>query len=306
MQETLPRPGAPRATDYQWPADEFYVSERYRAVYCPIPKVACSSLKLWWAEIHRGTHRHYVSRDDRGFPVIEHENLDHDFRLFGALSHLGREPLWSDDWFRFVFVRNPWSRLVSAFINKFVAWQPQAEPVYAHFHSRWRAAAWQRLWKPTSPPLGDEGGKAPRESLLPLLRGPRAWRQHFTFRHFVEYLTTIELDDFGEVPVDIHWMPQYRFLGENSFHFVGRIERLAEDFAEVAERLGAEKSLTSYNRSIYAPPSRSQPTNVADWPLHRFRSVDECPNYRAFYTPQLVRTVGDLYRRDVEQFGYDF
>jgi hypothetical protein len=34
-----------------WPEATFYVSQRYRLVYCPIQKVACSSIKLWWAEL---------------------------------------------------------------------------------------------------------------------------------------------------------------------------------------------------------------------------------------------------------------
>jgi hypothetical protein len=263
-------------------------------------------LKLWWAEIHQGCHAHYISRNALDQPVIEHGNLDRDFRLFGALAHLGREPLRSDDWFRFVIVRNPWSRLVSAFINKFVALQPQADAVYEHFHARWRPDAWQRVLKPNHW-LGRRSDQdEPRNAVAPLLRGPRAWRDHFTFRHFVEYLTTVELDDFGDTPVDIHWMPQYRFLGGTKFHFVGRLERLEEDFRAIAERLGIDTQLTPYNQSAYAKPSQQQQTSVADWPLARLRRLNECPDYREFYTPQLVRTVGDLYRRDVEQFGYDF
>lgn len=294
------------AQDYQWPADEYYVSERYRAVYCPIPKVACSSLKLWWADVHRGGHDQFVGQDERKFPVILHEELDREFRLFAALPSLGREPLKSEDWFRFVFVRNPWSRLVSAFLNKFVASQPQAEPVYQHFHNRWRPDAWQRLLRPRAFFGSSNRSDGPRDPFGPLLRGAVGWREHFTFRHFVDYLTTVELNDFGEVPVDIHWMPQWRFLGLTKFHFVGRLESFQDDFRHVREHLNIKETPADYNRSTYAAPSRQFEVNVADWPLSRLRRMERCPHYRSFYTPQLAQIVGDLYRRDVEQFGYDF
>lgn len=39
----------------RWPAKRYFVSPRHRLLYCPIPKVACSSLKVWWAQHELGS-----------------------------------------------------------------------------------------------------------------------------------------------------------------------------------------------------------------------------------------------------------
>ena len=34
--------------------------------------------------------------------------------------------------------------------------------------------------------------------------------------------------------------------------------------------------------------------------------MHELPLYRQFYTPDLVDIVADVYRQDIQRFGYDF
>jgi hypothetical protein len=63
--------------------------------------------------------------------------------------------------------------------------------------------------------------------------------------------------------------------------FVGRFERLAEDFAVVCERIGIASSLPHANRSSHA-------------------------DFRQYYTPATRKLVADLYREDIERFGYSF
>lgn len=41
-------------------------------------------------------------------------------------------------------------------------------------------------------------------------------------------------------------------------------------------------------------------------PIARINPSGERVDYRSFYTPDLARLVGDLYREDAERFGYDF
>ena len=51
------------------------------------------------------------------------------FKLHHQSQQLGRRPLIEEGWFRFAFVRNPWSRLVSVFVNKFLSLHDLTEPV---------------------------------------------------------------------------------------------------------------------------------------------------------------------------------
>jgi hypothetical protein len=66
--------------------------------------------------------------------------------------------------------------------------------------------------------------------------------------------------------------------------FVGRYERLEEDFAEACRRIG-----------ITTPALP-----------HRRRSTDRGRDYRSYYTDETRALVADHFRADVEMFGYQF
>lgn len=292
--------------DYQWPESDFYVSEKHRLVYCPIQKVACSSLKLWWAELVDGSSDEFILIDEYGNPYVDHFSLNERYKLLHHPSpDLGRRPLTDDDWLRVVFVRNPWARLVSAFVNKFVPVDPIANPVLSEAHLRWGYQEPPRVstaLRELLPWIGSSSDESLRTSNRPWRIGRKAWEDVFTFRHFVEYVASYDLD---EDDIDLHWRPQHRFLGDAPFNFVGRFENIVDDFQAMTERVGTSVQLPAFNRSTYRRTTR-QWRNCADWPLKRLRASARKPKYQEFYTHQLRDRVAELYRRDIEQFGYDF
>jgi hypothetical protein len=289
--------------EYHWPESEFYVSEKHRLVYCPIQKVACTSLKLWWAELVDGTSAPFVSLDERDQTSFDHAHfaLNQRYKHHHASRSLGRRPFVDDDWFRLVFVRNPWARLVSAFVNKFVSLHELAQPFFDEAHARWRRKR-PRAADALRSILGRPREEELRGSIWLRIRGKRAWHNEFTFRHFVELLADANLD---EDETDLHWRPQYRFLGNVSFHLVGRFERLQDDLQSVADRLGLRIPLPAANRTVYGDDARGS-MSYANCPLKVLRKLPAMPSFQKFYTPRLRDRVGDLYRRDVERFGYDF
>ncbi|MGI8982134.1 MAG: sulfotransferase family 2 domain-containing protein [Pirellulaceae bacterium] len=135
--------GGESQAEYHLPESEFYVSQQHRLVYCPIQKVACSSLKLWWAELLEGETAHHYSTNEKGKKYLDHGRLNETFKLHHQPGNLGRQPVTGEGWFRFAFVRNPWARLVSVFINKFFKYHALAEPVYVAAHRRWNKPAQQ-------------------------------------------------------------------------------------------------------------------------------------------------------------------
>lgn len=83
----------------------------------------------------------------------------------------------------------------------------------------------------------------------------------------------------------IHFVPQFEFvcLGDlrPAVDFIGRFERLAEDFNFIREKLGKESNLQKLNMGAKK-------------------------DYRQFYTKETIQIVADAYYEDVKIFGYDF
>ena len=69
--------------------------------------------------------------------------------------------------------------------------------------------------------------------------------------------------------------------GKVRLDFIGRFERLEEDFKKLCGKIGLNVSLPHLNQS-----------------QHR--------DYRSYYTPELRDRVGEFFKRDVELFGYTF
>ena len=86
--------------------------------------------------------------------------------------------------------------------------------------------------------------------------------------------TSIELQ--SDYVIDLHGT----VIGD----FVGRDERLEEDFAEACRRIGI--------------PAPALP--------HRRRATDRERDYRGYYTPETRALVAERFRPDVEMFGYRF
>ena len=88
-------------------------------------------------------------------------------------------------------------------------------------------------------------------------------------------------------PMDhVHFQPQYTLLvdgaGALEMDYIGRVERLQADYDEVCGRIGIPSSV-----------------------LERVNSSRR-GDYRDYYDQALIDGVTDLYRRDLELFGYTF
>jgi hypothetical protein len=110
-----------------------------------------------------------------------------------------------------------------------------------------------------------------------------------------------------------HLVPQHEFLydreGRLLADFVGRYESLQADFEVVCERLGIPSTpLPHQNRSLEA--QRIQSLNdvkkrIRRW-LWTLRPKNVYPHYTQYYDDESRAYVGQLYRKDIELFGYAF
>lgn len=144
-------------------------------------------------------------------------------------------------YFKFAFVRNPFDRLVSS---------------YAFLR---------------------QGGMNADDARF-------AARKVIPFESFEHFLTEGFSRD-AETRAWVHFRPQTEFIcdaaGRNLMDFTGRFERIVEDYAMIADRLGKPKNLPISNKSARG-------------------------DYREFYSPATIEIAQHYYAEDLEVFGYDF
>ncbi len=236
------------------PESEYLVSDEHRFIYCAIPKVAGSSLIEWFLALVGDDG--CKTRNKRAYAVPRHG--------------LGRKPPWQRkrclrDYYKFAFVRDPWSRLVSAYLDKLVAGHN-----YLH---------------------------RPALKVMRLVRGRRpAEGAGISFREFVSYLTTRRLNRENR-----HWRPVSWFLGETEFDFVGPMDNLAEGAARIGAALGLEIVIPERHAMRYLPEGDAPAADLRPGDL---LAGEGYPSYRRFYDRTLWDTVGRLYRADIDSFGH--
>src|SRR5262245_16579941 len=154
--------------------------------------------------------------------------------------------------FTFAFVRNPWDRLVSCYRDKM---RGEVDG-YTYCTIRPGVAVCLALFDAFAPGM--------------------------SFAEFVAAVASIRDEE-----ADGHFRSQHTFVtdGEGTIgvDFLGRFERLAEDFRLVQESVGL-------------------PRYTLPW-LQKARTA---ARYTDFYTKATRQIAGERFRRDIEMFGYEF
>lgn len=254
--------------------EQFLINRERRFIYCFVPKVACSSLKRWFVRVAG------VSPADVA-PNI-HVFVANNFSLERLPRREADKFLRSKDYYRFAFVRNPFARLVSAYLNKIVVPEgPGLAPI--------KRVQRGRIW---------ELRKRLPYVRLRLSTGSGAdFQQGITFREFVHHVA----HSTSPGRLDTHWRPQSLLLGEVEYDFLGLMENMRPDFEQVCRDLGLESDLPVTNNSRIG--SLQGPTDCyADWSTSNLRALDSYPPFERFYTPELKEVVHRLYRQDWDAF----
>lgn len=157
-------------------------------------------------------------------------------------------------YFKFAFVRNPWARTVSAYKSK--------------------------VGRPSSP------------STDRFIASCTGLELGMPFEAFVDWLGS----DLGsDGVVDRHFCSQWLFVsdpgGTIAVDFVGRYERLQQDFDLAIRRIGLE--------TFELPVLNSRAQHGIE-----YKAGENDSYWQNFYTPELVEKVGRRYAADVATFGY--
>ena len=200
----------------------------HRYVAMTIPKVACSTIKMalqtWegcgpepgrWADVHAG----WAGPTLLAYPTAQIVVM-----------------LRSPDYLRFSFVRNPYSRLVSAWQSK-LAWEAAQ---YGQLRASIREACGYRF----------AGGRR---------AGP------ITFRDAAEYLLA------NPAAFDDHWTQQTGLLAADviDYQIIGRFERFGQDFPAMLRRLHAPAGVLDIASRVFNPTRPMALASVYDAALAR-------------------------------------
>ncbi|KAK3881336.1 hypothetical protein Pcinc_014208 [Petrolisthes cinctipes] len=188
------------------------VDDKHKVLYCYVPKVACTNWKKMMLMLTRSINY----SDPQSIP----SDSVHRKNVFIKLSDLEPEEiqLRLRTYSKFLFVRHPIERLVSAFRNKFEKNYTSS----AYFKKRFGMKIMRKYRTGVDP------------SLLP------ANGHGVKFSEFTSYLIDTKPNQFNE-----HWAPMSSMCHPCfvRYDYIGKYETLAEDAEYILRQIGAPPSL---------------------------------------------------------------
>ncbi|KAF1395500.1 hypothetical protein PFLUV_G00012150 [Perca fluviatilis] len=274
--DTVEFPGRTRAFE-QIPnreLDHLIVDDTHQIIYCYVPKVACTNWKrvmvvLSQSLISPSSGKPYTDPEAVPPDLVHNSSLHLTFakfwRHYGSLSrHLMALKL--KHYTKFLFVRDPFVRLISAFRNKFG--RPN-EDFYKQFGS-----VMLRRYSNVSGSLPETAAEAFAAGIKP------------TFQQFITYLLDPETE--RESIFNEHWRQVYRLCHpcQVKYDFIGRLETLDTDAEHLLKLLEVDDLLRF--------PLGARNRTAASWERDWFAQIPIT----------MRRELYKLYEPDFELFGY--
>ncbi|XP_061442033.1 carbohydrate sulfotransferase 14 [Rhineura floridana] len=187
------------------------VSDKHHFLYCYVPKVACSNWKRILKVLDGALENVNVKlKMDHKRDLVFLSDMKPD-EIRYRLKH----------YFKFIFVRDPMERLLSAYRNKFGE--------IKEYQLKYGVEIVKRYRKKTGKSTGDD----------------------VTFSEFLQYLLDEEVERMNE-----HWMPIYNLCQPCAvrYDFIGSYERLNEDANYILERVQAPSLIQFPERQSWYKP----------------------------------------------------
>uniref|UniRef100_A0A3Q2CFE0 Carbohydrate sulfotransferase n=1 Tax=Cyprinodon variegatus TaxID=28743 RepID=A0A3Q2CFE0_CYPVA len=241
--------------------NQFIVDDTQKIIYCFIPKVACSNWKRVMFVLKKGK-----PYDD---PSSISKTSVHEFSKLRYLTQFNStERKWRMmNYTKFMFVRDPFVCLISAYRSKFLYKQKNT-----YLYKNYGKIMIKRYKNQPNPPQTLK--EAEELGLLP------------TFNNFIQYLVDPQTE--RREPFEPHWRQMYRLCHPCliEYDFIGHQENLQEDAQELLKLLKLENDIKF--PSAYENVTTSN--SVMDW----FKTVPLEDRRKLF----------DIYKWDFKLFGY--
>ncbi len=260
--------GNKQAADWaykRWIENYYLVEHSHKIAYCPIGKNACTLLKNMLLTISPEQENYQQSN------LKMHEYIDKNKSLFTLKDFSYLE---HSDYFKFIVIRNPFKRLVSTYVDKFVKRRnnkdPHALPVIKSVYEY----------------LGLEPNFA----------------KSITFSQFIDYLLRTE-----DRHLDGHWRPQAVYFAANlvKFNFVGQFEKLDNviNHLEKQLKLKIDANVSKHRLDYGDFTGKEKFNNIYPEQLSKLAAT---PKSKQFYTPQLEEKVRIRYAEDIAIYEKEF
>ncbi|XP_071760814.1 carbohydrate sulfotransferase 8-like [Centroberyx gerrardi] len=227
---------------------QIYVDDKYRLLYCAVPKVGCSNWKRVLMILGGSTAS---SIRDIPHNTVHTDNHLHRLQSYNR-ANIDRV---LHSYTKVLFVREPFERLVSAFRDKFESPNSYYHPLFGRpIIARYR----------------------PNATLAALQTGDGV-----TFREFVLYL----LDVHRPVGMDVHWEPVSQLCNPCllRYNFIGKFESIEEEANFLLQSIGAPSNLTYPNFKDRNPLEERTSSKITQTYFAQLTSTERQKVYDFYY-----------------------
>ncbi len=248
----------------------YLINHESKIIYCAIPKNACSLFRSIMIEnsperknFNPAVHNVHVLATD--------SNSSLRMTNFSFLDPQKK-------YFKFIILRNPFHRLVSAYLDKIVKPDPSDLEFYVVDLIK---SIHQNLGRPYDP------------------------QQSISFRQFVEFLAKKE-----DIELNEHWRPQHTFPGIELSQFTEVIsfEQLNDSIDELAQKLKLElpERIPHMNQTVYSINQHFSNTDIANFSPKQLKALPVFPCTQQFYTADLSKSISRRYAKDIAWYEQAF
>ena len=216
------------------------VSEKYKVLYCYVPKVACTNWKkiILLLDGKRGNvevHKFPIPNLSK-FSEAEAEQRLRDYR-------------------KVIIARNPHGRLLSAYKEKIVNYSPYSEEMRKHFGRIMHINNINYFMRKYYP-----------EKSLVVNMTHKIEENGNTWVSFQEFLRYVSNTEFSlDEPPEEHWREVYKLCNPCAvnFDFIGKLETIGEDTHQILNHLGAKHLTNNFGYNSH-PTNSSIDSNVEE------------------------------------------
>ena len=270
-----------------------YISHDDQHLYCTIPKAGCTNFKKVLYNYHGVEPPGWVHHNKQ-LLEIGIETYHHNDKPIKTIQ----------SYYKVAFVRHPWTRLISAYRDKFLGGRG-----YVYYKRLYKILGWDQCYrlneryirKNILPLMEEEDGdghdgsgwSSEESSTFSSTTETTSYSRSQTDRHclaqfsdFVDHIIASHLDN---KTLDRHWSPQYQACNMCYFKydFIGKLEYIQQDFAYL-------NKLIFDGKAMFGEP-RTKVQSDEEMVREHFQHLPE-PVFLDLF---------DVYKMDFLLFGYD-